>query len=360
MTRRVLALALLLPWLGVRDALAQRGTIETLLDGEAWKTDAGSHLLARDSGHFALEARLTAWGVLRVSRHLDLLGLGEAEAGKADRRDASWEYDQLEARLRFGTLQLDAGRVLMPIGLFGARRFSNVNPVIGAPDMYPTEYPWGAVVSGTASRFDWRVAAVSLPVVNTNYTPAPSGELRPLVGAGFSFGPALHLGAAVTRGSYLNRNAANLPQSWDSYHQTVASGDLRLSIGYVETRAELAWSSYDAPLASGPLHGLGAYAESKVTLSPRVFVGLRLEHFRYPFVINFPFAPFWASGMTTENNGEIGLGYRVSNALLIKTSFRKDQWPDPASPGFPTPAGYAAAVQVSWHAWPLEMFAARY
>ncbi len=276
MTQRTTALALLICILAAQGARAQRGTIETLVDAEAWKTDAGSRLLARDSGHFALEGRLTAWGVLRVSRNLDLLGLGEVEVGKANQDDDSWDYDQLEARLRLGAVQLDAGRVLMPIGLFGARRFSNVNPVIGAPDMYPTEYPWGAVLSGRVSRFDWRAAAVSLPVVNTNYTPVPSGELRPLVGAGVSLGPSLHIGAALTRGSYLNRNSPGLPKPWDDYRQTVASGDLRLSLGYVETRAEVAWSNYEAPFASSPLHGLGAYAESKITLSPRVFIGARL------------------------------------------------------------------------------------
>ncbi len=200
-------------------------------------------------------------------------------------------------------------------------------------------------------------------MVNTNYTPVPSGELRPLVGAGVSLGPSLHIGAALTRGSYLNRNSPGLPKPWDDYRQTVASGDLRLSLGYVETRAEVAWSNYEAPFASSPLHGLGAYAESKITLSPRVFIGARLEHFRYPFVASFPTGPGtfgWTSGLTTENNGEIGVGYRLSNALLLKTSFRKDHWPDPASPGFPTPDGYAAAIQVSWHAYPLEMFAGRY
>jgi hypothetical protein len=334
------------------------------VDAEGWKTDPGSRLLARNNGNAAVEGRLTLWGALRVSSRLDFLAIGEAEAGKADPRRTRWDYDLLEARARLTrALTFEGGRILMPMGLFGARRFSNINPVIGAPDMYPAEYPWGAKLSGTAGALDWRAAMISLPVVNVRYTPAPSGQLRPLLGAGINLGPSLHIGASVTHGSYLNRSSPNLPSgtTWDSYKQTIASGDMRFSVGYVDSRAEVAWTSYNAPAASAPLHGLGAYAESKVTLTPRIFIAVRLEHFKYAFIGPFsPVSPYWVSGLTTENNGEVGIGYRLSNALLVKTSVRKDHWPDPATPSFPTPDGYAVALQISWHAYPLDALARVY
>ena len=337
---------------------AQRATIETLVDLEGWKTDAGSALLARNNGHAAYEGRLTLFGAWRPLTNLQLTAVGEAEGGNAESKKAYWEYDLLEARWNASpALVVNAGKILMPMGLFGARRFSFTNPVIGAPDMYPPLYPWGVNVGGRAGRIDYRAAAVSLPVVNPRYTPAPGQRLRPLLGAGVTLGPSLHLGLSATRGPYLNKNLqGQVPngRSWDEYRQTIIAGDARFSVGYLETRFEAAWSEYEVPTSGQRLHGFGAYGEAKLTLSPRVFVATRLEGFRYPFVLPIN-QNFWVASETIENNGEIGVGYQVSNGWLLKASFRKDDWPQPNPPGLSLPDGYAAAVQLSWHFYPLEL-----
>lgn len=345
-------------------AQAQRVSFETLLDLEAWKTDDSSALLSRNGGTLLGIARLRAWGGLRVTRSLQLLALGAFEAGTTDSAvGPAATLELLEARFSPSrSLVVGAGRILMPMGLFGARRFSHVNPVIGAPDLYPTQYPWGVNVSGAAGAFDYHAGVVSLPVVNTRYTPEPSEKARPIAGVGVSAGPSLHLGLAATHGPYLNRNvSASLPpgSSWDDYDQTVVSANARFSFGYVETRAEVAWSRYEAPTVAEPVHGLGVYAEARVTLSPRVFVGLRLENFDYAFIATF--APgFWVANQTLERNAELGVGYRISESLLFKASFRKDSWPGPSPPGRQLVDGYAAAIQLSWHAYPLELFGKRY
>ena len=49
----------------------------------------------------------------------------------------------------------------MPVGAFGRRRLSPSNPLIGAPDLYPTAYPWGVTVSGGVGHFDYALGAVS-------------------------------------------------------------------------------------------------------------------------------------------------------------------------------------------------------
>ena len=344
--------------LGAGPARAQRATVETLLDLEGWKTDAGSRLLARDSGRLAGEARLTAWGAWQPVARLQLTALGEASAGTAEPKHAYWQYDLLEARATLSpSLVVNGGKILMPMGLFGARRFSYTNPVIGAPDLYPTLYPWGVNVAARAGRFDLRAAAVSLPVVNTRYTPQPSGRLRPLIGAGITLGPSLHLGVAATRGPYLSRNLQPVipaGRSWDEYRQSVVSGDVHFSTGYLDTRFEVAWSEYDVPTQAEKVNGLGGYGEARITLSPRVFLGVRAEMFRYAFIRPVS-QNFWVGSETIENNAEVAAGYRVSSGWLLKASFRKDDWPQASPPGFPLPDGYAAAIQASWHFYPLDL-----
>jgi hypothetical protein len=345
-------------------ARAQRGTIETLVDVTTWKTDDSSRLLARDSGRVNVQAGLHVWGALRVTRTLELLALAHVSAGTAIEDTTEAEVERIEARLAVSrALVIQGGRILMPMGLFGARRFAHVNPVIGRPDLYPTQYPWGVMFSGAAGIIDYDAGVVSLPVVNDHYTPSPSHALRPIAGIGISAGPALRIGASVTHGPYLNRNAADLPAgtAWDDYAQTIAAANLRFSAGYMETRAELAWSRYETPAPNGVQHGLGGYLESRVTLSPRVFLATRLESFRYPFVGHvIPFPPFWVARETTERNAEVGAGYRFSPSWLLKASLRKDWWPGADPPGFPTADGYALALQLSWHAYPLEMLSGRY
>jgi hypothetical protein len=342
---------------GASPLAAQRATVEALVDLEGWKTDAGSALLARDSGRLAGEARLTLWGALRPMRGLQLTAIGSAQAGTVEPKHASWEYDLLEARWTVSpSLVVNGGKILMPMGLFGARRFSYTNPVIGAPDLYPTQYPWGVNVAGRAGALDLRAAAVSLPVVNTRYTPEPGARLRPLIGAGVTLGPALHLGVAATRGTYLNRNLQPMMpagRSWDEYRQSIVSGDAHFSAGYLDTRFELAWSAYDVPTKPEPVHGLGGYGEARVALSPRVFVALRGEMNRYAFIL--PINPFfWVGSETVENNVELGAGYQLTAGWLLKASFRKDDWPQASPPGRFLPDGYAFAVQASWHFYPLE------
>lgn len=348
--------------LGAAAALAaparaqQRVMLETLLDLELWKTDDSSRLLQRDSGAFAAEARLHVFGGWRPARGVELRAIALAEAGNAEAKRARWDLELLSLRLApYGALSFEAGKILMPMGSFGARRFSNVNPVIGYPDLYPPQYPWGANLNGAAGALDFHAAVISLPNVNTRYTPVPSHRPRPVVGAGLALGPAFRLGITATHGSYLHKSETALDsgRTWSDYDQTLVAAEARLSIGYVETRGEAAWSRYEAP-RNPAVRGFGAYVETKATLSPRVFLGARLEYFDYPFIRRF--GNFWVANATKEMNGEVGVGYRFSAATLLKASLRRDHWPETPGPGAPpTPDGYALAVQFSWNWHPLEM-----
>ncbi|HEY8166720.1 MAG TPA: hypothetical protein VIF83_14300 [Gemmatimonadaceae bacterium] len=332
---------------------AQSVNVEALADLEMWKTDTGSILLARNHGRMAPQAKVHAWVVVSPVRNLEIVTIGEGVAGYVEDERTEIELEMMEARLRVGTgLVLNAGKILSPIGKFGARRFSNVNPLIGEPDLYPTQYPWGAIASGSVGRFDYRAGAMSLPSVNERYTPEPGDQMRPVVGAGVRVGPAMHVGASFTHGPYLGpTSAAMLPtgSSWKDFDQTVFSADARVSVGYIESRLEAAWSSYEVPTLSKPVHGFGWNDETRVTMTPRIFAAGRFEHFRYAYVGAFP-PNYWIGAETVQRNVEVGLGYRLSEPALLKVSYRRDFWPGVPGPGAPPmPDGSALAVQLSYH-----------
>jgi hypothetical protein len=334
-------------------ARAQRVSVEALADLEMWKTDSASLLLARNHGKAAPQAKVHAWLVFSPLRNLELVTIGEAVAGYIEDERTEVELEMIEGRFRFGPgLQLRAGKILSPMGTFGARRFSNVNPLIGEPDLYPTQYPWGAVAAGSVGVFDYRAGLVSLPTVNPRYSPEPGNRLRPVVGAGVRVGPALHVGGSFTHGPYLGpTSSATLPPGteWQDFSQTVAAADMRLSLGYVESRVEASWSSYEVPTLTKSVRGFGWYDETRLTLSPRIFVAGRYEYFRYAYVGSFP-PSFWIGAETIERNVEGGFGYRISEPALVKVSYRRDFWPRTRNPGSPPmPDGSALALQFSYH-----------
>jgi hypothetical protein len=334
-------------------AAAQGVGFELLGAVEGSKTDAGSRLLALNDGNPVMNAEIYGWFAWQPSRTLRILALGEAYAVTGDDHELDTELQMLSVRWwRSRALRIEAGRIVLPIGEFASRRFANVNPLIGAPDTYVSEYPWGGSLSGAVGPVDYVAAAVSLPAINERYTPAPSARLRPVIGAGVSIGPQLRLGLAATHGAYLSSGlSAQLPtgSAWQDFTQTVVTADLRYSAGRTDTRGEAAWSSYQVPTAAAPVRGLGWYLESRVAITPRIFAAARYEDNRYPFVQ--PVSPaFWVGTATTQMNGEIGLGYRASPDALIKASLRRDHWPVHSVGDLAFPDGYAVAMQFSLHA----------
>jgi hypothetical protein len=354
-----LALAVAVP------AHAQRITLESLSDLELWKTDDSSRLLARNGGDPAILARFRLWASWRLAPTVELRAVGFVEGGNAESDNVYAAVELLSLRwFPSRAFTVEAGKVLMPLGAFGARRFSNTNPLVGDPDLYPTEYPFGVVVSGATGIVDYRVGAISLGVVNTRYTPEPGHAIRPVVGLGVSAGPSFHIGTSLTRGPYLSDNETPLlpnsvNRSWDQYLQTVAASDARFSYGYLDARAELAWSWYEVPTMATEVRGFGWYGELTWTLTPRLFVSTRYEDNQYPFVLPIN-KFFWVGTATTQKNGELGVGYRIGPDLLVKTSYRRDHWPVRVAGGISFPDGYSFGMQLSWHANLMEMFEPKY
>lgn len=336
-------------------AHAQNGVLlQGIADGELWSTDTGSNLLTRNDGKPGVLGRLDLWGAVELMPNLVAYSQGEAIAGPAYPEDREASIEQ--AGLRYspsGRFVIDAGKITHPMGAFSSRRFSTRNPLIGAPDGYTSQYPWGAEVFGSGKIVDYRAAIVSLPLVHEGYVPEPGTSLRPVVGMGITPYVGFRIGASATWGSYLNDEfspALLAGKSWKSYHERLFGADVQFSHDYFELRSEWTYSSYDVPKRADAISGNDIYIEAKQAVGPRLYFAARVERNRYPFVGTFtiPAGTFWTSSRTDFDNGEVGAGYRVTASTLVKFSYRADKWQrTPQNRDFVGPGGHAIGVQVS-------------
>jgi hypothetical protein len=323
--------------------------LQGIVDAEAWATDTNSALLTRNGGSPAALGRLRLWGAMEPRRGLVLYALLETARGSA--AETEGEVEQYGVRYSPSrAVVIDVGRILGPIGGFGARRFSDRNPLIGEPDGYATQYPHGAQVSGALRVFDYRLAVVSLPTIREEYTPEPSTAWRPAVGVGVTPIVGVRLGASYTRGPYLNRDLTptQLDQrDWRDFDQRVSAAELSVSVGYAELVAEGAVSSYDVPGAPEPVEGLTYYVEGKYTFHPRLYAAIRFGRNDYGFIQ--PVSPtFWVARKTDFHDEELGIGLRIAPSTLAKLSYRRDTWQvDSGNDPFVGPGGRAVAVQLS-------------
>ena len=338
-----------------RATAAQGGVlVQGIADAELWKTDSGSILLTRNGGRPAFLGRVHLWGAAELGRHFVVYAAGTAETGNARQADGTEWYTEL-AGIRYtrsSALVVDAGKIPHVVGTFAARRYSSRNPLIGIPDGYPVQYPLGLQVSGARGRVDYRGAVISLPVQHEGYTPEPSEAARPAIGAGFTPITGVRIGGSATWGSYLNRDLAPsllAGRSWRSYAQRIVAADAQLSRGYLELRGELGTSSYDVPdsaRGSITVRGITYYAEAKYTLTPRLFVATRVERNDYPYIQPLSQVQ-WIASRTNMYDGELGLGFRLGSATLIKASVRADRWDVPPAMRSLLGNGTALALQLS-------------
>src|SRR5262249_37708215 len=199
--------------------------LEGVGDGEFWSTTANSNLLTRNGGRGAGLGRLSMWGAAEPLPGLVFFASRHGEYGSARPGTAQSEgyIAQCGPRYAFSRwVVFDGGKLQPVVGTFAPRHFSNRNPLIGAPDGYSLEYPYGAQLSGEIGRFDYRAAMVTLPSTHENYTPVPKRRLRPAIGAGIRPMAGLRIGGSFTVGPYLNGayTAAQLGgESWTEYQQ---------------------------------------------------------------------------------------------------------------------------------------------
>jgi hypothetical protein len=336
-----------------RVSLAQDGfLLQGVADAELWSTTSRSNLLTRNDGKPAVLGRAQVWGAYEPVRGLVFYGQLHGEAGNGRTDTARTELRSEQFGIQYATTPLfvvKAGRLAPVVGTFAGRYLSTRNPLIGLPDGYSLEYPYGAEASGEMRHFDYRVAMSSLPSYHEGYVPSPTQRLRPALGGGFTPTTGLRFGASFTQGSYLNDDLAPVQlagERWSSYDQRVIALDFAYAVGYLETHAEYSQGSYEIPGKSGRTTGATYYGEVKYTFTPRIFIAARAERNDYPFIAVFRTS--WVAKLTDFVDGEVGVGYRLSAATLVKVSARGDRWwVAPYATGFLGQGGRAVAMQVS-------------
>jgi hypothetical protein len=350
------------PWLlavalGAGDARAQlteHVVVKGLQDLECFQTDSDSRLLSRNDGDVAGAGRLRLWVGADFTSGFQGVLLGRLEGGKAY-GDSGTTGAIEQAFVRYvapGTahLMVDAGRVVFPIGNFSKRYLSSVNPLIGSPDSYDVAYPEGVVVTGAASFFDYRVAVVDRPLANEKYVPEGDTAWRPAVDFGFTPTIGLRLGAYFTQGTYLGHAVEPmLPagESWRDFGQRIAGLELEFSRGHFELNGDWAFSKYEVPAHSHPSRGQAWFLEPKYTWTPRLFTALRVEKNDYPYIQPID-SSTWIAQNVTFYDVEVGVGWRFTPDLVLKASYRRDDWDVAESMESFFPNGYSCALQLSY------------
>jgi hypothetical protein len=335
-------------------ARAQGGLLlQGIVDLEGWSTDTASNLLTRNRGSAGDVFRGQLWGAVEPWRGVFLFAQSQVEGGNArpfGERYTEAALDQAGLRVaRDPRFVLNVGKLFHPVGTFASRSFSTRNPLIGTPDGYSAVYPLGAILSGELQRIDYRAGVVSLPLTHRGYQPYAAAAAHPVIGAGFTPLTGLRFAATATDGPYLNNDFTSSQlqgRSWTSYRLRQLESDLQYGIGHFDLRAEQTWSSYDVP-GQNAAGGSTGYAETRYTVTPRVFVAARGELSNYPFIrpIN---QTSWVARSNKFRDWEAGVGLRATESTLVKLSYRADRWTvTPANYTFIRPGGHAVAVQLS-------------
>jgi len=279
----------------------------------------------------------------------------------------------LQGYLRYSTplpsgLNLQVGKFGHPFGQFLTRNYADQNPLIGFPLMYTHRttirssqlpansydflrwqartqplpgyttssylgngwlplinfaYPTGLMAFGSGSKADYRFALVNSSLSNP-LNPARSGQRAQWVAAGgITPFQRFRLGASFASGPYLDPSVSSrLPAGtfWHDYTQRAVGADVQLTLRHLELQGELLFTNFKVPRIFQRLGAAGYFLELKHTLTPRLFLAGRWNQLYFDRL---------RSGITNgerprfDNNRyslEIGLGYHLSEKLLVKGS----------------------------------------
>ncbi len=281
------------------------------------------------------------------------------------------------------SLSIQAGKFGHPFGQFLTRNYANENPLIGFPLIYthrttlrssqvpytPADllsyrdrqqsaqgyalsdgnswlpllgysYPTGIMAFGGSSKLDYRMALINSSLSNPLDLGEPGQRLQWAAGGGWSCLAGLRVGTSYTEGPFLDsRVIRHLPTGTNlrDYPQKALGFDLQYALNHFEFYGELVFDRFRIPYIRQSLGATGYYLEFKQTWTPRIFTALRwnqiyFDRFREdteipllddPLAEPAPYANYRGARWDNNVNSlEAGLGYRLTEKLLAKTSFQ--------------------------------------
>jgi len=315
---------------------------------------------------YRLTPRLFAFYEGRLS-HLEGLNHREPRLRRTQTAGVLQGYLRYSTRLPSG-LNLQAGKFGHPFGQFLTRNYADQNPLIGFPLMYthrtsirssqlPSSvydllrwqaraqplpgytttsdsgngwlplinfaYPTGVMAFGSGSKADYRFALVNSSLSNPLNPARPGQSAQWVAAGGITPFQRFRVGASFATGPYLNASVSSqLPAGtfWRDFTQRAMGADVQLTLRHLELQGELLFTSFKVPRISQRLGAAAYFVELKRTLTPRLFVAGRWNQLYFDRL---------RSGLTNgvrprfDNNRyslELGLGYHLSEKLLVKAS----------------------------------------
>jgi hypothetical protein len=316
-----------------------------------------------------LTSRLFAFYEGRVS-HIEGLNDHDPQLRQTQTIGVLQGYIRYSTRLPSG-LNVQAGKFGHPFGQFLTRNYADQNPLLGYPLMYtyrttirsnqvPTgpydfirwqsryqtsqggynygssaaggwlpiinfSYPTGLMVFGNSARADYRFALVNSSLSNPLNLGIPGERPQWVAGGGISVGSRLRLGMSYSAGPYLNgsvRSKLPVGASWSYFTQRALGFDFQLTLPHIDLQGEASFSNFRVPNVSQRLGASGYFLELKHTLRPRLFAAARwnqlyFDRFRSGF--DNGFRPRFDSNRYSL---ELGLGFLISESLLLKGSYQ--------------------------------------
>ena len=280
----------------------------------------------------------------------------------------------LQGYLRYTTrlpsgLNLQIGKFGHPFGQFLTRNYSDQNPLIGFPLIYTHRttirsnqipysvydltrwqdreqtspnyygssggdgwlplinfsYPTGVMAFGGSSRGDYRFALVNSSLSNPLNLGTPGQQPQWVVGGGVSPSQRVRIGSSYTAGPYLNTSVrSHLPAGdrWSDFTQRALGIDLQLTLRHLEFQGEAIFTNFRLPYIQQRLGASGYFLELKHTLTPRLFAAARWNQIYFDRLRESQGYDVHPRFDKNVNSLEIGLGFRLSEKLLAKTSYQ--------------------------------------
>lgn len=265
--------------------------------------------------------------------------------------DGSINFDLIAIHVKDVTpLRLDfqAGKIDLPFGNLGERRFPRRNPLFGLPLIHEYRtalpnyltsetyllayqgrgygmrlldlgmYDVGAVLSGSFDIVDFAFAVTSGTVSASSYGSENSNSgVGQIVRLGITPMAGLTIGAAYAWGPYVAEPNYPTPDDVNTYTQKAMEVDFEFSRGHAVFSGEAVYNTWPVPLGTHDKDFtlFGYSLEGKYTLMPRVYVALRVGGLRFGRLLLGQTEQPWDYDV---NEWEAGLGYFLDRDVVFK------------------------------------------
>jgi hypothetical protein len=246
-------------------------------------------------------------------------------------------------------VRVDAGLIPSPIGLANLTLRPHLIPTISQPSslftgLPPIEpraprttmmgalYPYGGQVTVSSLRWDARAAVIDTSPLRTRRIFAranPPRFAQVVAGGGITPVVGLRIGASLAHGGWLK--AGETPSAATDRDATIATVESEFSFRYTKVAGE--WVRNALETAGGNAVVTGWFVHGQQTLTPRWFVGGRVERMS---------APVPLAGRLDLTGTEEVVGYRLTPDITLRASHRARR--PFGRPGF----DHQAVVSIVW------------